>query len=244
MSEGAGESHFLDFYAHLRTHYDALFPLDRARPEFLLSLVRGRRSFLDLGCATGTLCSALVDDFEAVEGWDLDEGFLSIARERCRTFRNLVFEPRDLRNLGKGRFRADLVSCLGNTLVHLDGREEILGVLRGMRRAIHSEGAAVVQTVNYDAVSDQAREFPVIEREGLRFLRRYDPRPDGRLDFTTVLESAEGTSQATTILFPLKAAELKELAREAGFGSVVLRGGYSRKVWNASSPATVAVLRR
>lgn len=233
-----------DFYAHLRAHYDTLFPLDRARPEFLLSLVRGRRSFLDLGCATGTLCSALVDDFEAVEGWDLDEGFLSIARERCRTFRNLVFEPRDLRTLGKGRFRADLVSCLGNTLVHLDSREEILGVLRGMRRAIHTEGAAVVQIVNYDALGEGSHEFPVIEREGLRFLRRYAPRPDGRLDFTTRLESAEGTSEATTVLIPLKARELEELAYNAGFSSTTLRGGFSRKAWNPTAPATVAVLRR
>lgn len=239
-----GGGHDLDFYAHLRAHYDAIFPLDRARPEFLLTLVRGRRSFLDLGCATATLCDSLTADFEAVEGWDLDAGFLEIARRRCLHMPNLLLEERDLREVGRSRFRADLVSCLGNTLVHLDSPDAVRSVLRGMRRSLHGEGAAVVQTVNYDALESLDHEFPAIEREGLRFERSYRARPDGKIDFVTRLETAEGRSQAATVLLPLRAEALKELAREAGFGSVTLRGGFSRRAWNRTSPATVAVLRR
>jgi SAM-dependent methyltransferase len=239
-----GERHAPDFYAHLRAHYDVLFPLDRARPEFLLSQVRGRRGFLDLGCATGTLCSALVADFEAVQGWDLDAGFLDLARKRCRTFANLRFEERDLREVGRSPFHADLVTCLGNTLVHLDSPEAILRTLRGVRRILHRDGALVVQTVNYDGLESLEHAFPPIEREGLRFLRTYRPGTGGRVDFTTVLESPEGRSEAVTSLLPLKAHELEALGREAGFGSTTLRGSYSRRAWSPSAPATIAILRR
>ncbi|MEN9354739.1 MAG: hypothetical protein RL318_2064 [Fibrobacterota bacterium] len=244
MPVGVSKDKDLDFYAHLRPHYDTLFPLDRARPEFLLSLVRGRRGFLDLGCATATLCDSMVADFEAVQGWDLDAGLLDIARRRCQNLSNLHLEHRDLREVAKSPFHADLVSCLGNTVVHLPSPEAVLSFFRGVRRILKRDGAFVVQTVNYDGLACLDHDFPVMERENLRFERSYRARPDGRLDFTTVLSTPEGRSQATTAQLPLRCAELVELARQAGFPAVTLRGGFSRRAWNPSSPATVAILRR
>lgn len=233
-----------DFYAHLRRHYDRLFPLDRARPEFLLAQTPGRNAYLDLGCATGTLAESLALDFKRLEGWDLDEGFLEQARHRCRNLPQLSFEPRDLLEVGQAHDRFDLISCLGNTVVHLDSIGRIGEFLARARRKLRGNGVVVLQTVNYDALPDGVHDFPVLEREELRLERSYRPREDGRIDFTTVLTTPDARTESVTALLPLKQGMLADLALAAGYSHVAFRGSFDRRAWSPRASATIAVLRR
>jgi len=233
-----------DFYTHLRKHYDALFPLDRARPEFLLAQTPGRHAYLDLGCATGTLAESLALDFKRLEGWDLSEGFLEDARHRCRNLPQLVFEPRNLLEIGQAHDRYDLISCLGNTIVHLENQESIGKFLVQARRKLTGNGVLVLQTVNYDALPTEPHTFPPMERGDLRFERSYAPREDGRIDFTTTLTSPDGRTESVTALLPLKQEMLESLAKQSGYSHIAFRGSFDRRAWSTKAPATIAVLRK
>lgn len=102
----------------------------------------------------------------------------------------------------------------------------------------------MLQLVNYDRILDQGiTALPLLETPDLRFKRSYDPLPDGRLRFTTRLESTEDgvVTESEQALLPLRSAVVAGLMLEAGFASVNLLGGFDGDAFTTGSLALVLV---
>ena len=234
----------MDSYHGIARHYDEIFPLTPAKLSFVRSLVgTGAKEILDIGCATGTLARTLAGYGHRVCGIDLDEEMIAIARERSATedpapeFR--VLNMLDLsRSFSPGSF--DMILCLGNTLPHLAGREEIAAAVGDVFGLLTAGGSATFQIVNFHHFV--GAELPAIERGQLRFTRRYEQENgDPRIRFITSLETPEATAptEDDALLYPLSLEELHGALRACGFTEPRDVAGYDSSPVADSSPGFI-----
>ena len=126
--------------------YDAIYSFkdyaaDAAR---LTELIRGRNpsahTLLDVACGTGKHLEVLQDEFE-VEGLDLDDDLLGIARERLGT---VPLHRGDMRDFDLGR-RFDAVTCLFSAIGHAADTGELDAAVAAMARHLEPGGVLVVE---------------------------------------------------------------------------------------------------
>ncbi len=234
-----------DSYEHLAERYDAIFRLNPDTVAFLeaqLGGLAGRR-IVDAGCGTGTLALELAGRGAEVLGVDLDGALLVHARAKATGAHPFRVLQADMCAFPAEPNSLEGVLCLGNTLVHLPDPAAVLAFLRHARAMLVAGGAAVVQTVNYDRVLDQGlTSLPTLEGPGWRFERHYAPEGD-RIRFITLLTEGALITRGEHRLLPLRGGELDGLARDAGFTSVDLFGGFDGRPFGPEAPALVAVLR-
>ncbi len=232
-------------YAHLAQHYDALFRLNPALVAFVertLDGLAGKR-IVDAGCGTGTLALELSRRGARVLGVDLDEALFAQAAVKAAGAPLFEVLQGDLRSF-PCEPGLDAVLCLGNTLPHLPSENDVAIFFRHARSLLRPGGALMLQLVNYDRILDQGiTALPLLETPDLRFKRSYDPLPDGRLRFTTRLESTEDgvVTESEQALLPLRSAVVAGLMLEAGFASVNLLGGFDGDAFTTGSLALVLV---
>jgi len=133
----------------------------------------------------------------------------------------------------------DAVICFGNTLVHLEGPDQILDFLRQSRSVLKKNGKLLFQIINYDRIIDQhIKGLPTIENEKIKFVRNYYYQPDQNIiDFETILTIKEsGDKIENTIqLYPLRKVESNELLSKAGFSKNLFYGNFKREALNENS---------
>ncbi len=244
----------MSFYTSIAPYYDRIFPYDATVFNFLTNILDSadrpvsRRSFLDVGCATGTVLSALSGRFERLVGVDLDSSLVALAVEK------LVAEGirADLRVADMMTIETEfpqekfsLVACLGNTLPHLTGKGQLDLFFASVYRCLEDGGVFVFQIINYDRILDgHIRGLPVIERPGLIFTRTYpEQRPDGLLDFETILRDTGTNAEITNsvVLNPVRKDRIEELLHRAGFGRTVFFGNFAGDGYRSDSFLEIGV---
>ncbi len=236
----------MDLYGLLAERYDNFFPLDPAAACWAEGLARGRGSpvprVLETGCATGSLAVRLAERGCSVEGIDLDEGLLAQAQKKRKALPKaergrLSFTRLDLRDARKafepGSF--DAVLCLGNTLPHLSGPEEINAALEGFRSLLRPGGAIGLQIIDFDRIARLGLTgLPPLRGGGALFERSYvGLRVNKPFTFRARIFSDNGvpagaaSAEADTRLFALSRSLLADLLRGAGFASPLFDGGFS-----------------
>jgi len=244
----------MNFYTSIAPYYDRIFPLDGTVIRFLSNSVDSaekplsRRSFLDIGCATGTVLSALSGRFDRLAGIDLDSALVALATKKL----GAEGVTADLRVADMLKLEAEfpnerfsLVTCLGNTLPHLTGKGQMERFFGSVYRCLEDGGVFIFQIINYDRILDgHIRGLPVIERPGLTFTRMYpEQRPDGLLDFETILRDT-GTNveiRNSVALNPVRKDRMQELLCTAGFGSTVFYGSYAGDGYRSDSFLEIGV---
>ncbi|KUO75770.1 MAG: methyltransferase [Desulfosporosinus sp. BRH_c37] len=237
----------MDFYRALSEYYDEIFPLKGAQKTFLHDYLNQEslRSVLDIGCGTGTLALELSQIGIRVLGVDLSEEMIEISRKKAHeTGSTASFSLADMRDLGSITELFDGIVCLGNTLAHVSGEDELRKVLTQFReKGTH----LLLQTVNYDRIiAKQVKELPIIKTSHLIFYRFYTYRPDGKLDFAMKIEfpgTRAGVS-GVNLLFPIKSDLLKKALLETGWEVSELWGNFAKEPWTEDSPATVLSAKR
>ncbi len=234
------------FYSAWASHYDAVFP-PGPKPAFVARQLPAAARVLDLGCASGGMAFALAERGFAVHGVDLDAALVALAQAR------LAAEPREGLSFAQGDMLAlpapevpfDAAICLGNTLVHLLGAEQLVSALESLAAQVAPGGAIVVQIVNYDRVLDgDIDHLPTLEAPGLRFERRYlDLSPEG-LRFAARLEVAEGVFEVEQPLVPLRRAQLHAELRAGGWTPRAWFGAYDGRPWSPESFGCIVVAGR
>ena len=128
----------LDFYAGIA---DAIVPPEGA--------------ILELGCGSGRVMAALLDDGLRVTGLDAEEMMLARARQRVARFGDRArhvrgdmrrLDAHDIPELGAERF--DLVLIAANTFMHLDNHRDQQACLQGIRARLAPGGTAVLDLAN------------------------------------------------------------------------------------------------
>jgi len=232
----------MNFYSSIAKAYDQIFPLNPLQVEFVESCFRrsvaGKR-FVDAGCGTGSLAILLARRSANVFGFDSDTGMIDIAHEKQPQALNLRFKTGDLvdelSELEKGRY--DGILCFGNTIVHLNKKDRIISFAQKASGLLKQGGKLLLQTVNYNRVlKENIDSLPTIETNDYRFVRKYNLRNDGLIDFETELtEKSTGKKIVNSVkLLPLKKDEIEDILNPF-FSEVSYFGSFKKEPWHEGS---------
>lgn len=248
----------MNFYSSIAPYYDLIFPYDELQIKFLEALLgpeeksnankheiltKQSRSFLDIGCGTGTILSALSDRFKRLVGIDLDEELLSLAAKKMYPgeVANVELLLEDMMEM-KTLFREDsfsFITCLGNTIPHLTGSGQISNFFRNVYEILDADGIFVFQIINYDRIlDDNIQMLPQINRDDIVFERYYSEiKPNGFINFESVLinKTDNLTMKNNVELFPIRKNQIVDYLKSTGFTSYQFFGDYSGKLYSNDS---------
>lgn len=223
----------MGFYEEISKYYDYIFPVGKEQINFVTKVAgEGQKSVLDIACGTGGYALELAKKGYAVTAVDLDSKMVEELKGKSLKS-NLDIEALQgnmLELSSKVSSKYDVAFCIGNSMVHLDGHEEIEKFFREMKGLLKEEGKLIIQIINYDRVLSKNVQFlPTIENKevGLTFQRlyRYDEILN-KVFFKTILE-VEGKKIENEIpLYPALSEDLEKLLRKAGFKDVKLYGDF------------------
>jgi ubiquinone/menaquinone biosynthesis C-methylase UbiE len=147
-------------YTETAELYDAIYAFKDYRTEArqLATLIRegppGARSVLDVACGTGEHARWLtVDHGFSVDGVDLDEALLAVARRKVPDGR---FVRADMEDFDLGR-QYDAVLCLFSSIGYLVTLERVGHALDCFRRHVAPDGVVVVEPWFEPGVIDPTR---------------------------------------------------------------------------------------
>lgn len=242
----------MSFYEELSKYYDVIFPTSQAKVQFLSARTRESSKVLDIACGTGNYSIALSNLGHRVDGIDLDDKMIQMAKEKSEAKGlNINFVADDMRKVKdiftQGKY--NLVFCIGNSLVHLQTKAEIEHLLKDIHSIMDNNGKLVIQIINYDRILRHNVDFlPEINRqeEGVRFIRKYSHKQEeNRIYFNTeiiVEDNKEEKSFTNSIpLMPLQSFELVEILEKAGFKDIKLYGDFQGSEHSLESYPTIAV---
>ncbi|HET7234427.1 MAG TPA: class I SAM-dependent methyltransferase [Longimicrobium sp.] len=118
------------------------YPAEAARVRELVMAAGGpgEGTLLDVACGTGLHAQALAAHY-AVEGMDLDEGLLGVARRRLP---GTPFHRADMRGFDLGK-TFGVVTCLFSSIGYAATLGEMRGAVAAMARHLEPGGALVVE---------------------------------------------------------------------------------------------------
>lgn len=231
----------MEFYQNIAAYYENVFPFNEVQLQFIKNAVENSSKFsvLDIGCGTGSLSIELAAIFDKVVAIDLDETMLKKAREKNN--QDVRFLNLNMLNIEKefGHKAFDTVICFGNTLVHLDGTDEISNFFVQAKHVLKKNGKLLFQIINYDRIIDQhISGLPTIENDQIKFVRNYHYRKEtNRLDFETILTIKESgpVIRNKIPLFPIRKNEITALLNRAGFSNIRFYGNFKRDILTSES---------
>lgn len=124
----------------------------------------------------------------------------------------------------------DLIFCIGNSIVHLGGLNEIEKFLSDVKSLLKVGGSAIFQIINYDRVMKKGiTSLPTITDEtiGLYFERMYElDRVSGNVLFNTFLKVNNEKIENSIPLYPLLSDDFLNLIKQVGFINIELFGDF------------------
>lgn len=232
----------MSFYESIAEYYHYIFPLNKTQASFVQESFdeTHQKDLLDIGCGIGELSSELSKSFKSVHAIDLDEAMIQKALS-CHQTAHLHFQKLNMLEIEKifGADSMDAIVCFGNTLVHLDGSEQLLDFFKQSKAVLKSDGKLLLQIINYDRIIDQNINFlPTIENDEIKFVRNYRLHPDHKkLDFETILTIKEigKTIKNTIQLYPVRKKEIGLLLNQAGFTEIKYYSNFKREAYRPES---------
>ena len=265
----------MKFYTSIAPFYDNIFPFKPVQKSFVKSFHQDSKegAFLDVGCGTGGLVISLAEDFETLVGFDPDNEMLAIGREgkkakgqegkkaerqegkkaerqegkKAGRQEGLKFLPLGMMDL-EANFcpeTLDVITCFGNTVVHLDSEDEVQSFLYQANTVLKPGGKLLVQIINYDRILNQKlKGLPTIENDEIRFERIYEYEEyPVKVDFNTKL-TVKATGQLIENSVPLLALRpltFRKLLEKAGFTNIEEFGNFKKEAFTGDSQPYVVV---
>lgn len=239
------------FYTDLSETYDALFPVSAAqRALFDEILAEGVTRAVDAGCGTGAQLLHFASAGVPCEGFDPDPALVSLARRKLAGLPARVFVGgfSDMARLVSPG--ADLVLCLGNSLVHVP-QEEAGRFLADAFALLAPGGRLLLQILNYDRIRRAGvSELPLLRAQdgAVEFRRRYEWVDARTVRFVTSLriESGDGPRilRNDIPLYPLDPDLLFAMLERAGYRPVRFFGDFARAEFTPESEAVVCLARK
>ena len=237
------------FYESIAKVYDYIFPKNRKQLEFVESIkkISNEEKILDIGCATGNLTELLGEKTRNIVGIDLDKELLKEAKEKHP---NLNFENMNMLKINE-KFEEnsfDRVVSFGNTLVHLDSREEVEEFFQKVYKTLKLNGFFIVQIINYNRIIEKnIKNLPTIDNEKVKFVRDYEyDKSIGKVDFITELTIKEANLNIKNNikLLALTKIEIQKFLGEIGFRNIEFYGNFERRELSDNSEALIFVAQK
>jgi SAM-dependent methyltransferase len=222
------------FYEDISAYYDYIFPTGKEQLNFICEVAgKPPRDILDIACGTGGYSIKLADMGYTVTATDIDRAMVESVRNKInnsiRTINCVQAGMLDLKEKLTNKY--DLAFCIGNSIVHLKNKEEILLFLISVKDMLKRDGSLIIQVINYDRILlKDIRELPVITNDetGLKFERYYEfDRENGMILFRTVLSVDNRKIENEIPLFPLTSDDAMELFNMAGYKKVKQFGNFN-----------------
>ncbi len=201
-------------------------------------------SYLDIGCATGE-CVLFSEElgYSAV-GIDNNRYLLSIAGEKKikrKSSAEFIFaDMRDISMAVKGE-SFDIITCLGNTLVHLDSADEISTFFKSVFSVLKKGGIFLSQIVNYEKFADKISfTFSNIETNEFNFERKNIFKREGEIvEFTGKLfvKKEQKWYENKIMLYPINKDDIEAGLSKSGFHKLEFYGGFDRREYSIGSDA-------
>lgn len=237
------------FYESIAKVYDYIFPKNRKQLEFVESIkkISIEEKILDIGCATGNLTELLGEKTGNVVGIDLDKELLKEAKDKHP---NLNFENMNMLKINE-KFEEnsfDRVVSFGNTLVHLDSREEVEEFFQKVYKTLKFNGFFIVQIINYNRIIEKnIKNLPTIDNEKVKFVRDYEyDKSIGKVDFITELTIKEANLNIKNNikLLALTKIEIQKFLGEIGFRNIEFYGDFEGRELSDNSEAVIFVAQK
>lgn len=246
----------VEFYDHLAPEYDLMTGFEQRfvteRPFFRLLVERyGIRRALDAGCGTGFHSLLLAQLGVEITAVDVSQKMLETASRHAKelglSIKTLCAPFGSLTRYLNETY--DAVFCLGNTLAHLAGEEQMTRALSDFHSLLEPGGVVVLQVVNLERIlASGKRVQSVRERENRIFVRFYDFDTETIGFNVLVLERVENKLDHRLYSVKLHAIRREELERAlqaSGFSEPTLYGTIALDEFVAhSSPDLVALARK
>lgn len=224
----------------------------------------GASSVIDVGAGSGRHAILFASWGCSVVAVDPDEGMLAQARENAILFASAVETGGgrlrieqggfgDLHRLGLGP--VDAVTCTGNALPHVNGRDGLTEALADFAQVLTSGGVLVLHLLNHDRLlAKRPHSLPVKVVEtstGTRVFLRILDYPEGDeaidIDFLRLERGADGEWEFSHRVSPHTALTVSTLESElscAGFSRVEVFGGHDRHPLGDADESVLLVAHR
>lgn len=229
----------MKLYEVLATEYIGIFPSSQEKIDFIERYLDKKKyqKILDIGCASGEFIYQLSTSNRDIVGIDLDPYMVEEARRLYTTVSEskLQFYQADMLQYlsDSDVFQYDLISCLGNTLVYLNGESELKDFLYLAKKTLKQHGLMVLQILNYrNPRILRGFQFPMIETDRIVLKREYVSVKDSiTLGFkTSIIDKLTGKKDCDLHRhYPFLSDRIVEIAKDLGFIDHSIFGNYKRK---------------
>lgn len=223
------------FYDYVSEIYDEVFPVNNLEVNFFINLLNETKnpSFLDIGCGTGNLVIEIAKKGFYSVGIDLNSKMIESARNKSFFLKNLKFQTLNMLDISK-KFsdkKFDVISCLGNTIVHLNNIEEINFFVNSVKKILNTNGYFVIQMINYDYIlKNKIKRLPDIKYNQTVFERYYEYETDtNKIKFKIKIIQNNKEVIDETFLYPLKYNEILEILKENNFKNITFFNSYNEE---------------
>jgi len=238
----------LAFYTDLSDVYDALFPVSGAQQALFDRLLAGGgvRRVADAGCGSGAQLLPFAAAGTECVGFDPDPALVARARAKLASFPLVRVETGGFSDISRiVTAPADLLLCLGNSLVHVP-QEEATRFLRDASGVTAGGGEILLQILNYERLLlGKITSLPLMQADegAIEFRRSYVWEGDRKVRFQTVLRISEGGQprilRNEIPLYPIYPDELWDMLSRAGFSGVRFFGDFAGSDFSPESDALV-----
>jgi len=224
----------MEFYQSIAEYYDMIFTNTKGKANFVQHfLEQNSYRLLDIGCSTGKMNLELASSFRHITAIDLDEAMIEYAK-RFHNHSAIEFLAMDMLDIKKNfaEKKFDIISCFGNTLVHLSTISEIQDMFAQVNNLLTDGGSFLCQIINYDRILDRNVTFlPTIENDQIKFVRDYEyVQSKHKIEFATELAIKDkNISISNKIdLIPLRRNEIVNMLKETGFANIEIFSDWKR----------------
>ena len=202
-------------YDLLSKYYDRLFKFNPSFKAFLFPYATKKGEALDLGCGTGRLTHLISTLGMHVKGIDLDPFMIQKASQKYPT---LSFSIEDMIDYVKTPSETyDLITCFGNTIVHLDERD-LNNLFIHVHLVLHKHKFFIVQCLNYFRILKEKPDgLPDLSDDEILLHRKYTYYKDYIMFQTVLFENDDVFELGETKLYPYSHTYLMDLGRQHGF---------------------------
>jgi len=249
-----------DFYDRLAIFFDVMTDwqgrLAYEMPFLQRLLGQAGRRVLDAACGTGWHAMALAKAGYDVTGADISPVMIARARDNAQSQgATAVFTVAAFQDLPAAAGTGfDALLCLGNSLVHVLGEDDLRRSLSAMATCLRPGGLLVVHNLNYDKrMVEKPRWFQVssgaMDGQETLVWRFADYGDDGLIMFNIAVfqKAADGRwslQVQSTPQRPWQSSELAGFVREAGFADVHFYGNLAGEPYTAGASGDLVLTAR